>query len=527
MKTQFIKSGYHITTNPQFQNEYFGNTPELIKQLDTLIMEAQDKKNKNIIEKLNTLIIQYPKSPQLKNFLSVAYNVRGNYTKAIEVNDWILAEHPNYLFAKINKASDHIKKGEFLKVTEILGEAMEIKDLYPERDLFHLAEITCFYKTAVNYFAAIGDIEIAENRLEVLKDIAPDHHDTEEAVRILFKHTMAMGLERFKEEDEQRINPVINKLLPLQTATAPKFHHSEMNALYQFGLKIPQEELQKIIALPRHTLIKDLEMVLIDAAERFNYFEKLVWEEELNSFPLHAIFLLKEINAEESLAQLISFLEYDDDFLHFWLGDHITVTLWQVFYAFGLNNTDALKDVMLKPGINTYVKTAASEALCQIILHYPEKRNEILNIYTEVFTRFYESKPEDNIMDSDFLGLAIGDTIDCKLIELLPLIQLLYEKNYVNLSINGNYNEVVKYFKQGKNVKRMEIHSIFSLYNEIINTWAGYQQNDKNEKNYNDFDEYTPYQIPFQQAVSDKINRNDPCPCGSGKKYKKCCIDQK
>jgi len=25
------------------------------------------------------------------------------------------------------------------------------------------------------------------------------------------------------------------------------------------------------------------------------------------------------------------------------------------------------------------------------------------------------------------------------------------------------------------------------------------------------------------QAVSTKINRNDPCPCGSGKKYKKCC----
>ena len=24
-------------------------------------------------------------------------------------------------------------------------------------------------------------------------------------------------------------------------------------------------------------------------------------------------------------------------------------------------------------------------------------------------------------------------------------------------------------------------------------------------------------------AVSNKIGRNDPCPCGSGKKYKKCC----
>ena len=26
-----------------------------------------------------------------------------------------------------------------------------------------------------------------------------------------------------------------------------------------------------------------------------------------------------------------------------------------------------------------------------------------------------------------------------------------------------------------------------------------------------------------KQAVSHKVGRNDPCPCGSGKKYKKCC----
>ncbi|MFJ8072266.1 SEC-C metal-binding domain-containing protein [Peribacillus sp. NPDC096447] len=25
------------------------------------------------------------------------------------------------------------------------------------------------------------------------------------------------------------------------------------------------------------------------------------------------------------------------------------------------------------------------------------------------------------------------------------------------------------------------------------------------------------------QFRSNKIERNDPCPCGSGKKYKKCC----
>jgi uncharacterized protein YecA (UPF0149 family) len=27
-----------------------------------------------------------------------------------------------------------------------------------------------------------------------------------------------------------------------------------------------------------------------------------------------------------------------------------------------------------------------------------------------------------------------------------------------------------------------------------------------------------------QQIISDKIGRNELCPCGSGKKYKKCCL---
>jgi SEC-C motif domain protein len=28
---------------------------------------------------------------------------------------------------------------------------------------------------------------------------------------------------------------------------------------------------------------------------------------------------------------------------------------------------------------------------------------------------------------------------------------------------------------------------------------------------------------PVEQRVAAKVGRNDPCPCGSGKKYKKCC----
>ncbi len=43
---------------------------------------------------------------------------------------------------------------------------------------------------------------------------------------------------------------------------------------------------------------------------------------------------------------------------------------------------------------------------------------------------------------------------------------------------------------------------------------------------------FAPYRHRQAQSVSNqrrviKLGRNDPCPCGSGKKYKHCCIDSK
>jgi preprotein translocase subunit SecA len=32
-----------------------------------------------------------------------------------------------------------------------------------------------------------------------------------------------------------------------------------------------------------------------------------------------------------------------------------------------------------------------------------------------------------------------------------------------------------------------------------------------------------PASLPVRKGK--KIGRNDPCPCGSGKKYKKCCLN--
>src|SRR5262249_46052781 len=53
---------------------------------------------------------------------------------------------------------------------------------------------------------------------------------------------------------------------------------------------------------------------------------------------------------------------------------------------------------------------------------------------------------------------------------------------------------------------------------------AGDSNDDRDELHGEDdgwADEYVPVAEPYRAPP--KVGRNEPCPCGSGKKYKKCC----
>ncbi|MEP7106767.1 MAG: hypothetical protein ABI760_02270 [Ferruginibacter sp.] len=79
MNSENPVAGFRITPDPSFEYDQFPNPPELRKQNEKLFAECQDGKNIGIIDRLNDLIVKYPQSPQLKNFLSVAYSVQGNF----------------------------------------------------------------------------------------------------------------------------------------------------------------------------------------------------------------------------------------------------------------------------------------------------------------------------------------------------------------------------------------------------------------------------------------------------------------
>lgn len=521
MEHQFIKGGYHITTDPTFQNELYGITPELAERMERLAAECFENSTPKLIEKLHQLILKHPTVPQLKNYKATAYQLQGKQAKSLETNEWASREHPDYLFAKLNTANHFIEIGEPDKVPELLGENLELQSLYPEREIFHLGEFTSYYKIAIRYFVSIENWELAENRFSLLSEVAPDHPDTEQAETFLWPLHLKMTAMRIEEDAKNRI-----ETLPLKTAPeivseeAPNFHHPEIQYLYEYDMAIAHDTLRDILALPHQTLIEDLEKILIDAVDRYGYFKAADVAEEFLSFPLHALFLLKELRAQSSLPKILSFLEYDSDFLAFWLGDHQTDSLWECIYVLS-TDLNSLKEFMLKPGVDTYSKAAVSEAVKHQLLYHPEKKEAVLGIYTDVLNHFANAHEDDNLIDSDFIGLLIGDILDCKLSELKPMIKRLFEKDYVALEINGDYDDVVKHFEIEKPWSgKHELKNIFDHYTYVVKNWASYTED---EDAYDRDD--APYIPSYQQpAISEKVGRNEPCPCGSGKKYKKCCL---
>lgn len=518
--------GYKITNDPIFLDKQNPITPELSRKLERFHKLALEGK-KSSVQKILDAIEQYPDNPQLKNYLSVLFGLLNDTKKIYDTNKWIIEEHPDYLFGKLNLANEYYLKQEYDKIPDVLGHEMELKALYPERDTFHLSEVISFLKCAVLYFTAIGDIEQAKIRYDIMYELAPDTADTELAMQQIFVARMNAGQKRFEKEQTTRISVETRPQQVKSISKEPKFKHQEIEWLYANGLYIGKEKLRTILSLPKDTLIPDLEVVLQDSINRYGFFNGLVednkWDEEKMNFVIHAIYLLGELEATESLGSIFTVLSQSDEYFDVYLGDFLTSMLWEPIYKIAANNLEACKQFMFKPGIDTYARTTFLDMVEQLALHHPERRDEALNWFSEIIHFFLNSNLEENVIDSDVIALLICNVIDIKGAELLPEIEKLFEREIVSTGICGDWKEVSDAFKRpDKYDKRREILPIADRYEKVTSTWAGYKEESNFEDNYVDY--FEPPVIPVR--TEPKIGRNELCPCGSGKKYKKCCLNK-
>ncbi len=318
----------------------------------------------------------------------------------------------------------------------------------------------------------------------------------------------------------------------LQTSTLPFFNFPvEMQWLYEHGFDIEFEKINAILALDKELLISDLNSALDDSIVRYEYFNKRAETEGYNdenfNFPGHAILLLIELKAENTLDQLLEVLKQDEDYYNFWFGDFLHSFALPAIFLYGLNQKGKLLNLLKQPKLYLYSKFFVSEAVIRIPAKFPEKRTEILNWCRE-WLNFYIEKSEDPAYtDIEYAGLLISSITDAGLHELLPEIKQLFESKSVAVYICGDYKEIVEDIHSKDFVYYDQLEkSIFENYNILNGDFDGLEikNEDGFEKGFfNDSRFINELQQPEYKLP--KIGRNDPCPCGSGKKYKKCCLN--
>ena len=518
MNNNQIHSEIKISFDNDFITRLYKVTPLQIKLLRELAVRMQGKLDKVLLRKLEKLSKENPNLPQLKNYITVAYNKLGNGAKAIEINDQLLKEFPDYLHARLNAANHYIHCGEPDKALSFLGENLDLKESFPDRAEFHFSEVQSYYFSTVIYAIAIKDLPLAENRLDFYKAIDEENPRIEELEERVDHLRWYLKFDFSENEDDDFLEFIENTPPVTDRVDPPVFHHPEVYQLYQLGFKKAMPTLDTILALPRATVIQDLELVLQDGIERYPYFTDEGWSVFTHSFPLHALFLLMELKATESLAAVLDFLQYEEDFLELYIGDFLTEDLWQCVYVLGKEKPITLKEFLLKPGVYGFAKSAVSQALIQISILEPYRSKEIEAFFEEILSFFINANEEDNVIDPTFLGLMIGDIADAQFSALFPLVEKLYDLDYIDLSLEGNFDDFIKNYNE--NIVRESNYNLQTL-SEIYSSPDFCEESEpKKEKYQNPIPEPKVIQMPVSRV---KVNRNDPCPCGSTKKYKKCC----
>ncbi len=522
-----------LTDDPDFflkRDKVTRALADFMEQLYTDVTKGKD----SVVKKLKQAIVDYPHMPHFWNYLYMFYTIKKDGAQAKYANDQALERFPDYFFARIVRAFEYLEEGKPEKVAEWLGTGFNLSGWYPDREVFHMEEELGMQRLAVYYFTDIGDFDTAAERLEIMKEIDPTSQKLQDAFAywiIHFNEYMEVQSDNLPLKHRVKTHP-----LHLYGHTEPpRFKNALVNEIYttdyaQFVALIPE-----FLKIPEQSLTADLEKALDDSLLRYHFFlmidsfEADVPDGYLDydfspDFLSHAIFLLAEVGATQLLPKVLDILAQSQGFLQYYFDDVMAEYLWLALYKLGSSQPEVLKEFMLRPGVYTFSRSAVADVMAQVGHHHPERREEVLSWFEEVLEFYAKSAPDANVVDSLVTALMIAHLIDLRATALLPLIGKLYKRGYVEEDLNGDMKTIRisidtpysddDYIKWS--IRPMEAHY------EIIAESREPELDDAISFFDGDSDNYFAPSKPFVQE--NKVGRNEPCPCGSGLKYKKCCL---
>jgi hypothetical protein len=277
---------------------------------------------------------------------------------------------------------------------------------------------------------------------------------------------------------------------------------------------LPREALREAMA-QQEAITSDLLRVLADAAKDP---EPLIYDDGQSMLLLYALYLLAQFREKQAYPFIVELCSTSGDILEDVLGDVITEDLGRILASVCWGDITLIQSLVENPEIDEYVRGAAMCALTVLVGVGELSRDALMSYFQELFRTL--PRDSDHIWD-----VLVSSSLDIYPEEVMDEIRQAFAEDLVDtLYVDLEFVEYI--LDRGKEQVLEDLRTQSRLITDVVaemEPWATYDRHE--QPILNDIKPLAPIwreSAPPMRSTP-KVGRNEPCPCGSGKKFKHCC----
>ena len=231
---------------------------------------------------------------------------------------------------------------------------------------------------------------------------------------------------------------------------------------------------------------------------------------------MYALYLLAQFREKRAYPIIVRYfgqLGLEDEALDP-TGDLVTEDLNRILASVFNGDLGLIKQLIEDQDVNEYVRSAALGSLVVLYNNEQISRGDLVSYLQMLLDHCLEQEE-----DPFFVASVVCNCCDIHPKEFYDQLVACFDQDLVDeFVISKDYLDSYLEIDKDTALARLKENRQCRLINDVITEmewWACFhpKANVKQDP------------VPgFEYANPSKVGRNDPCPCGSGKKYKKCCL---
>ena len=245
-------------------------------------------------------------------------------------------------------------------------------------------------------------------------------------------------------------------------------------------------------------------------------------EEEASFLPLYALFLLAQFRERRAYPLIMNLCKLPHESLDALIGDTITEGLPRIIASVFDGDTQPIKSLIENASIDEYVRGSGIRSLSVLAHEGILERDEVIAYFTELFRTRLEREPS-HVWDE-----LASEAVDLYAKTLADDIREAYENGLLWPGYMAPEEVEQVFAMQEKAVLARSQKRHKGPIDDVVEEmhwWACFSP--RKESRVKAAEPFRPaggrQEAGTGVRSAPKIGRNAPCPCGSGKKYKKCC----